>query len=91
MGPAWPGSADLPPGRWATLRVVDTGIGIGQDKLPHLFERFYRVKTQKNVRGTGLGLSIAQELIELHAGRIAVASTPDEGSKFAIYLPLLEE
>ena len=88
---AWPGSADLPPGRWATLRVVDTGIGIGPDKLPHLFERFYRVKTQENVRGTGLGLSIAKELIELHSGRIAVASTLGEGSIFAIYLPLLEE
>ncbi len=90
-GAAWPGSADLPPGRWAALRVVDTGIGIGPDKLPRLFERFYRAKTQENVRGTGLGLSIAQELIELHAGHIAVASTLDEGSTFAIYLPLLEQ
>lgn len=91
LGTAWPGSANLPPCRWAALRVVDTGIGIGQDKLPHLFGRFYRVKTQKNVRGTGLGLSIAKELIELHSGHIAVASVPDEGSEFAIYLPLLEE
>lgn len=88
---AWPGSADLPPGRWASLRVVDTGIGISQDKLLHLFERFFRIKTQKDIRGTGLGLSIARELVELHSGRIAVASLPDEGSIFAIYLPLLAE
>jgi PAS domain S-box-containing protein len=87
----WPGSAGLPPGNWAALRVVDTGIGIGQEHLPYLFERFYRVKTQGNIRGTGLGLSIVRELIELHGGHIAVASTPGEGSIFAIYLSLLEE
>jgi PAS domain S-box-containing protein len=88
---AWPGSADLSPGRWAALRVADNGPGISRKDLPHLFERFYRVKTQGNIRGTGLGLSIARELIELHDGQIAVASTPGEGSTFAVYLPLLEE
>jgi PAS domain S-box-containing protein len=88
---AWPGSADLPPGRRAALRVADNGPGISQEDLPHLFERFYRVKAQGNTRGTGLGLSIARELIELHGGQIAVASTPGEGSTFAIYLPLLEK
>jgi PAS domain S-box-containing protein len=87
----WPGSADLPDGRWAALRVVDTGIGIGQEDLPHLFERFYRVKVQGNVPGTGLGLPIARELVELHAGRIAVTSTRGQGSTFAIYLPLWEK
>jgi PAS domain S-box-containing protein len=88
---AWPGSADLPPGRWAALRVVDTGLGVGQEDLPHLFERFYRVKAQGNIRGTGLGLSIVKELVELHNGRIAVASTLGKGSVFAFYLPLWEE
>ncbi len=88
---AWPGSADLPPGRWAALRVVDNSTGISREDLPHLFERFYRVKAQGNIRGAGLGLSIARELIELHSGHIAVASTWGEGSVFAIYLPLLEE
>ncbi len=87
---AWPGSADLPPGHWAALRVVDTGLGISPQDLPRLFERFYRVQTQGNIRGTGLGLSIAKELTELHNGRIAVASTLGEGSVFAVYLPLWE-
>jgi two-component system phosphate regulon sensor histidine kinase PhoR len=87
----WPGSAKLPAGCWAALRVVDTGIGISPEELPHLYERFYRAKTQGNIPGTGLGLAIAQELIELHGGQIATASTPGEGSTFAIYLPLWEE
>lgn len=87
----WPGGNDLPPGRWAAIRVADTGIGISQVDLPHLFERFYRVKAQGNIRGTGLGLSITRELIELHSGHIVVSSTLDKGSIFAIYLPLLTE
>jgi PAS domain S-box-containing protein len=87
----WPGGADLPDGAWAALRVTDTGMGISAGELPHIFERFYRVKTQVNIPGTGLGLSIARELVELHDGQIAVASTPEAGSSFAVYLPLLEE
>lgn len=88
---SWPGSGDLAPGRWAAVRVVDTGIGISPEDLPNVYERFYRVKTQGNIPGTGLGLSIAKELVESHGGVIAADSTPDQGSIFAIYLPLLEE
>jgi signal transduction histidine kinase len=87
----WPGRAALPRGRWAALRVCDTGIGIAQDELPHVFERFYRVKSQGNISGTGLGLSIAQELVQANDGRLAVASTIYEGSVFAVYLPLYGE
>jgi len=86
---AWPGQTHLPQGDWAAFRVRDTGIGISAENLPHLFERFYRVKTQQNIRGTGLGLSIAQKLVKLHAGHIAVTSTLGQGSIFAVYLPLL--
>jgi signal transduction histidine kinase len=71
--------------------VVDTGIAIGPQDLPHVFERFYRVQSQGNIPGTGLGLSIARELVELHGGHIAATSTLGVGSIFAIYLPLLEE
>jgi PAS domain S-box-containing protein len=87
----WPGSDSLAPGRWAAIRIVDTGIGIKQQDLARLFERFFRVETQGKIPGTGLGLSIAKELIEWHGGQIAAASTPGEGSIFALYLPLLEE
>jgi signal transduction histidine kinase/CheY-like chemotaxis protein len=89
--PKCPGSLTLPAGRWAVLRVVDTGIGISQENLPRLFERFYRVNEQGNIPGVGLGLSIAKELVERHAGTITVTSTPGNGSTFAIYLPLCEE
>ncbi|MBN1887031.1 MAG: response regulator [Thermoflexales bacterium] len=84
----WPDAADLPAGRWAALRVSDTGVGIGLEHLPHLFERFYRVQAQGVIPGAGLGLSIVKELVELHGGRIAVASTPGRGSVFAVYVPL---
>ena len=88
---AWPASVSLSPGRWAALRVVDTGIGISPENLPHIFERFYRVEARRNIRGTGLGLAIAQKLIHLHHGHIAVTSTLHKGSIFAIYLPLFDE
>jgi signal transduction histidine kinase len=87
----WPGMADLPEGRWAALRVVDTGIGVRRENLSKLFERFYRVNEQGNIPGVGLGLSIAEELVQFHSGRIAVASTVGEGTVFAVYLPLSEE
>lgn len=87
----WPGGSEIPDGNWAALRVVDSGIGISQENLTRLFERFYRVNEQGNVPGVGLGLAIAKELVELHAGHIAVASTLGEGTVFAVYLPLNEE
>jgi signal transduction histidine kinase len=88
--PDWPGGGALGAGRWAALRVIDTGIGIGPEHLPLVYDRFFRVKSESNVSGTGLGLSIAKELIEAHGGRIAAASIPGQGSTFAIYLPLQE-
>lgn len=87
----WPGSDQLAPAAWAALRIIDTGIGIAPEDLPHVFERFYRVQAQGNVPGTGLGLSIAQELVTLHSGHIALASLPDRGTVVAIYLPLVKE
>lgn len=86
----WPGYNDLPNGQWVALRVIDTGVGIDQKHLSHVFERFYRAKAQQNIRGTGLGLSISRDLVELHQGKIAVASELGIGSAFAVYLPLLE-
>jgi len=88
---AWPGSAGLAAGRWAAVRVLDTGIGISPQDLAHVFERFYRVSAQGNIPGTGLGLSIARELAELHDGHISAASTLGQGSVFAVYLPRVEE
>jgi PAS domain S-box-containing protein len=87
----WPGRDNLPSGRWVALRVADTGIGIDAADIPRLFERFFRVSPEGNVPGTGLGLAITHELVEFHGGHLAVASTPGQGSVFAVYLPVLEE
>lgn len=84
----WPGSEQLEKGAWAALSVRDTGVGIAAEHLPHIFERFYRVEMQSNVPGTGLGLSIVKGLVELHHGYVGVASTPGQGSTFAVYLPM---
>lgn len=70
----------------AVVNVEDTGVGISEDHLPHIFQPFYRVVSQ--VEGSGLGLSITQEIIELHGGEIEVTSQPGAGSIFRFWLPL---
>ena len=72
------------------LRVQDTGVGIPEAELPHLFERFYRVQGTKgrSVEGTGIGLSLVQELVKLHGGTVHVESKPQQGSAFIVRLPL---
>ncbi|MCL4562205.1 MAG: GAF domain-containing sensor histidine kinase [Chloroflexi bacterium] len=67
----------------------DTGVGIPEEALPHVFEKFYRARGIEKVSGgTGLGLSICQHILASHGGRIEVASKMGEGSIFTIYLPL---
>jgi PAS domain S-box-containing protein len=71
------------------LAVADSGIGIPAEEIPHLFERFYRVKNARSrtQEGTGIGLALVQELVRLHGGAIAVTSVPDRGSTFTVRLP----
>src|SRR5439155_257710 len=71
------------------LEVADTGIGIGAEDLPHLFERFYRAREarSRSHEGTGIGLSLVQELVKLHGGTIDVTSRPGEGTTFSVALP----
>lgn len=73
----------------AELRVTDTGTGISQSELPHVFERFHRVQGARGrtFEGTGIGLALVQELVRLHAGTVGVESTPGEGSSFAVTIP----
>jgi signal transduction histidine kinase len=69
------------------LQVVDNGMGIPKEALPHIFDRFYRVnKRSTNVEGTGLGLSIVKLCVEQHGGEITVMSKPHKGSTFTIML-----
>lgn len=79
----------LKDGSRALIRVSDTGPGISQDDIPHLFERFYRVDKARSriTGGTGLGLSIAHEIVNLHGGKIKVTSVENEGSVFSVELP----
>lgn len=71
------------------VEIVDTGPGIADENLPHLFERFYRIPDSEGfTKGTGLGLSIAARLLRDHGGRIEVQSEPGQGSTFRCYLPL---
>jgi signal transduction histidine kinase len=76
--------------RWATVTVTDTGIGIPEDELPYIFERFFRGEEPREMQpaGTGLGLSIAKEIVELHGGHVTVESEKGVGSVFTIWLPL---
>jgi signal transduction histidine kinase len=71
------------------INITDNGPGIAEDKLPFVFDRFYRIDTErtKDLMSTGLGLAIAKELIEAHRGRIKVSSVLNEGSCFSIMLP----
>ncbi|MCW5952967.1 MAG: hypothetical protein KIT69_11995, partial [Propionibacteriaceae bacterium] len=69
------------------VEVSDTGIGIASAELPHVFERFYRADKARGVGGSGLGLALAKRIVELHAGRITVASTPGQGATFTVHLP----
>lgn len=75
---------------WAVIQVSDSGVGIPQADLPHIFERFYRVDKQQSRQtgGFGLGLALAKQLVEAHGGQISVTSVVGEGSTFQIELPL---
>ena len=83
-------SVDRDPGG-ATVAVRDTGIGIPETALPHVFERFYRVDESRNrdAGGTGLGLSIAKWIAERHHASLEAESVVGEGSVFRIRFPLI--
>lgn len=69
------------------ITVQDTGMGIPEQALPHLFEKFYRVREHENkASGTGLGLSICKQIVHGHGGRIEVKSKPGIGTMFTIHL-----
>jgi CheY-like chemotaxis protein len=85
--PDWP--PDLPTGLYWSVRVSDSGVGIGPDALPRIFDPFY--STKKTGAGTGLGLPMAYNIIRQHRGHIKVSSLPGKGSLFTLFLPLLPD
>lgn len=78
-------------GEQVHLRVKDSGIGIAPEKLPHIFERFYRVPGDESgefATSSGIGLAFVRELVDLHGGAIEVESRLGQGSSFLVSLPL---
>lgn len=76
----------------ALLMVKDTGIGIGEKDIPHIFERFYRADPARSRvdGGSGLGLAIVDWIVRLHGGWVSVESTPGHGSVFTVALPVVK-
>ncbi|MFN2188820.1 MAG: sensor histidine kinase, partial [Candidatus Promineifilaceae bacterium] len=72
------------------ITFADTGIGIKEENLSHIFERYYRADDDriKGITGTGLGLSIVRSLVLLHGGTIEVESKVNRGTRFIIKLPI---
>ncbi|HEU4703415.1 MAG TPA: ATP-binding protein [Conexibacter sp.] len=77
-------------GAQAQIEVADTGVGIAEQELPHLFDRFYRARnaTGLSVPGLGLGLTIVRTIVEGHGGTVSVRSREGEGTSFTIQLPV---
>jgi signal transduction histidine kinase len=80
-------------GHSVIVQVSDTGIGLSQEDLPHVFDRFFRVDKSRSREqgGSGLGLAIVKKIVEDHGGTVSVESVVGEGSMFSIALPELTE
>ena len=76
--------------QYFTFRVSDSGIGIPEDSLPHIYERFFRVDKShsREIGGTGLGLAITKNAVLMHRGSITVTSVEGEGTGFTVKIPL---
>lgn len=72
---------------WIGLRLTDHGIGMSEEEVAHVFDRFWRADTTGNIPGTGLGMSIANEIMRLLGGSIQIESTPEVGTTVTLWLP----
>ena len=73
------------------IAIKDNGIGIPEESMAHIFERFYRVDKShsREIGGTGLGLALARNIVIMHRGTIDVESVIGEGSEFTLQIPLV--
>ena len=78
-----------PAGEHVIVSVVDTGCGIPEDQIEHVFDRFYHVDNDMSGKGqhAGLGLAIARRIIDLHGSRIVVSSEEGKGTEFSFSMP----
>jgi len=76
-------------GEFIELNVRDTGVGIAQKDLPHIFDKFFRIRSEstRDVIGSGIGLPLVKAVVEAHLGTISVDSSPGKGTAFTVLLP----
>ncbi|MBP9072573.1 MAG: PAS domain-containing sensor histidine kinase, partial [Caldilineaceae bacterium] len=77
----------------AVIYVADQGVGIPEQELPHIFERFYRVDNglRRSTSGTGLGLFLCRLIVDAHRGAIWARSEPGKGTTFFVALPVMDD
>jgi len=75
-------------GDYVVVEVKDKGLGISEQDVPKMFQRFFRAETSAGIAGTGIGLNLVKTLVELHSGTIKVQSQKDAGSTFTVRLPI---
>ncbi len=76
------------------ISITDTGTGVDEEALPHLFDRFYQADPSRaggDRHGAGLGLAIVKEIVEAHGGKIGVRSQVGHGTMFTIHLPFAQK
>jgi two-component system sensor histidine kinase ResE len=74
---------------WAVINVRDQGIGIPEEELPRVFDRFYRGRNViGKIQGTGIGLAGVRQIVEQHGGRVSVTSKENEGTMVSVKIPL---
>jgi signal transduction histidine kinase len=76
-------------GEEAGIRVVDEGIGMNEEQLTHVYDRFWRADRSGRIPGTGLGMSLVKETLAHHRGAVAIRSTPGAGTEVILWLPVM--
>jgi signal transduction histidine kinase len=82
---------DLMRNKKVRVYVKDTGLGIGEQDMKHIFEKFYQSQShlRRSVGGSGLGLNISKQIIEMHKGKMSVTSKLEKGSEFSFVIPIM--